>query len=305
MLCPVQAGDEHTASAVAKGLSKKRKQPPKPLRCEVIAGTTIAKQASKGNQSQKPKGQLVLPHVKKQKQLQQKHQGNGVYKLPAKDTFDLWAEQPAVIDPRLDRHNNIPGTIETLATRPVKRQKKAIKSGIKAVPIDPAGCSYNPDSELHEEAVAEAVASEMQKVYRRDLQSHGNIPQFVTYQPETDELALLQVDAELDDEVENDASVLALPSSAEGVEAEGQTKPQREKRHKRDKGLAARNRLLQEEANRKRQLKAQRRDIDNVQQLQQDLEAASVARSACLPCVPYFACVVFAGMYHLPECKSW
>ena len=284
----MQAGDEHTASAVAKGLSKKRKQPLKPLRCEVIAGTTSTKHVSKGKQGQKQKGQLVLPHVKKQKQLQQKHQGKGVYKLPAKDTFDLWAEQPAVIDPRLDRHNNIPGTIDTLATRPVKRQRKAIKSGIKAVPIDPAGCSYNPDTELHEEAVAEAVASEMQKVYRRDLQANGNIPQFVSYQPETDELALLQVDAESDDDAEEDVT-LALSSNAEDGDTEGQTKAPRVKRHKRDKGLATRNRLLQEESDRKRQLKAQRRDIDNVKQLQQDLEAASVARSAGLPCTSYFA----------------
>ena len=167
--------------------------------------------------------------------------------------------------------------MESLASRPAKRQKKAIKSGIKAVPIDPAGCSYNPDTELHEEAVAEAVASEMQKVYKRDLQSGGKIPQFVTYQPETDELALLQVNAESDDEADADTA-LALTSNDGDASTEGGKKAVREKRHKRDKGLAARSRLLQEEADKKRQLKAQRRDIDNIKLLQQDAEAEELAR---------------------------
>lgn len=292
-LLSTQAGDEQTATAVAKGLSKKRKQPSKPLRCEVIAGTNTAKLASRGKHGPKQRGQLILPHKKQQKQLQQKHQGKGVYKLPAKDTFDLWAEQPSVHDPRLDAHNNIPGTIEELASRPAKRQKKAVKSSIKAVPIDPAGCSYNPDADSHEEAVAEAVASEMQKVYRRELQSSGNIPQFVSYQPETDELALLQVDAESDDDNDDAAHTAApaLTSNEDSVSAEGDKKAVREKRHKKDKGLATRNRLLREDANKKQQLKAQRRDIDNVSHLQRDLEVAAMAKSVSL-LVQYQTCML-------------
>ncbi|XP_048611153.1 ribosome biogenesis protein NOP53-like isoform X1 [Brassica napus] len=40
---------------------------------------------------------------------------------------------------------------------------------IPAVEVDPAGCSYNPTAESHEDMLAEAVAQEMQKVYKTEL----------------------------------------------------------------------------------------------------------------------------------------
>ncbi|CAF1800014.1 unnamed protein product, partial [Brassica napus] len=42
-------------------------------------------------------------------------------------------------------------------------------SSIPAVEVDPAGCSYNPTAESHEDMLAEAVAQEMQKVYKNEL----------------------------------------------------------------------------------------------------------------------------------------
>ncbi|CAG7873652.1 unnamed protein product, partial [Brassica rapa] len=42
-------------------------------------------------------------------------------------------------------------------------------STIPAVEVDPAGCSYNPTAESHEDMLAEAVAQEMQKVYKNEL----------------------------------------------------------------------------------------------------------------------------------------
>ncbi|RID67373.1 hypothetical protein BRARA_D02456 [Brassica rapa] len=42
-------------------------------------------------------------------------------------------------------------------------------STIPAVEVDPAGCSYNPTAESHEDMLAEAVAQEMQKVYKTEL----------------------------------------------------------------------------------------------------------------------------------------
>lgn len=273
-----QARDEHTAAAVAGGLSRKRKQPPKPLRCEVIAGTKKVKQvSSKDSVSQQGKSQVAIPQ--NSKHLKQQHQGKGVYKLPAAATYDLWDKPAQDGDPRLDKHNNIPGVIDTLASRPAKRQKKAHKSIIKAVAIDPAGCSYNPDAELHQEAVAQAVASEMQKVHRQDLQP-SKIPQFVSYPLETDELALLQVDAEPDEEDGTDSGTAAPGNAGSAAEVAGKVTSMREKRSKKDRGLEVRNRLLREEAQKKQQLKAQRRDIDNVKQLQQDLEAEALARWA-------------------------
>ncbi|CAN8317570.1 unnamed protein product [Cochlearia groenlandica] len=42
-------------------------------------------------------------------------------------------------------------------------------SMIPAVEVDHEGCSYNPTSESHEDMLAEAVAQEMQKVYKTEL----------------------------------------------------------------------------------------------------------------------------------------
>ena len=41
---------------------------------------------------------------------------------------------------------------------------------IAAVEVDPAGCSYNPDYEQHQDAVAVAVAAENMKLIDRELQ---------------------------------------------------------------------------------------------------------------------------------------
>ncbi|GAV62466.1 Nop53 domain-containing protein [Cephalotus follicularis] len=48
--------------------------------------------------------------------------------------------------------------------------KKVSKpSIIPAVEVEPPGCSYNPTFESHQDALAEAVAEEMQKVYQNEL----------------------------------------------------------------------------------------------------------------------------------------
>uniref|UniRef100_A0A1J3FVA9 Ribosome biogenesis protein NOP53 n=1 Tax=Noccaea caerulescens TaxID=107243 RepID=A0A1J3FVA9_NOCCA len=49
------------------------------------------------------------------------------------------------------------------------RKISKLTSIIPAVEVDPAGCSYNPAAESHEDMVAEAVAQEMQKVYKTEL----------------------------------------------------------------------------------------------------------------------------------------
>ncbi len=272
----MQAGDEQTASAVAKGLTKKRKQLSKPLRCELIAGVHRPVTKAATQPGHKPKGKLVLPHQRRQPQLQQKHQGKGVYKLPAASTYDLWNVEAEQTDPRLDKHNNIPGAINGSAGRPSKRRKQAVKPTACAVEVDAAGCSYNPDVEHHQEALSQAVATEMQKVYKQDLLPK-RVPRFVDYEPETDELALLQVDAEPDSD--DDA---AAPSAADAAGA-ASGKPVaavslRTKRIKKDRGLELRRRLREEEDERRRALKAQRRDIDNVKHIQQQLQEEEADR---------------------------
>ncbi len=299
----LQAGDEQTASAVAKGLTKKRKQLSKPLRCELIAGAHRPVTKAATQPGHKSKGKLVLPHQRRQPQLQQKHQGKGVYKLPAASTYDLWNVKAEQTDPRLDKHNNIPGAINGSAGRPSKRRKQAVKPTACAVEVDAAGCSYNPDVEHHQEALSQAVATEMQKVYKQELLPK-RVPRFVDYEPETDELALLQVDAEPDSDDDP-----AAPSAADAAAAaSGQpvaAASQRTKRIKKDRGLELRRRLREEEDERRRALKAQRRDIDNVKHIQQQLQEEEADRCINNAYCNWHCCRRAAYSTCCPEQRIW
>lgn len=274
---PLQAGDGNIASAVSKGLSRKRKQLAQPLRCELIAGVHKPTLSNSAQSGPKARSKLVSPHQRKQPQLQQKHQGKGVYKLPASSIFDLWDEQPDTTDPRLDKYNNIPGAINGTADQPSKRRKQAAKPASKAVEVDAAGCSYNPDVGHHQEALSQAVATEMQKVYKHDMQPRS-VPRFVDYQPETDELALLQVDAEPDSDEDGAGPSSSSPQTAAAPAGAFS----RIKQTKKDEASKMRRRLLEVEEKRKRALKAQRRDIDNLRQLQLQVQAEEAARYCCL-----------------------
>lgn len=65
-----------------------------------------------------------------------------------------------------------------------------LSSQAKAVEIDAPGCSYNPDSADHQEAVAEAVAAEMSKQYAEEMSPK---PVKVLSLPDADELDALLV----------------------------------------------------------------------------------------------------------------
>ncbi|XP_060181904.1 ribosome biogenesis protein NOP53 [Lycium barbarum] len=51
----------------------------------------------------------------------------------------------------------------------IKTKKKPKTTVIPAVEVEPPGCSFNPPSESHQDALACAVADEMQKIYRNEL----------------------------------------------------------------------------------------------------------------------------------------
>ena len=275
---------------MAKGLSKKRKQLSKPLRCELIVGKDKPPVTKSAQAAPKPRAKVIQPHQRKQLQLQQRHQGKGVYKLPASSTYDLWGEQLDQTDPRLDKHNSIPGAITNAANRPTKRRKQTVPAPVHAVEIDAAGCSYNPDVEHHQEAISQAVADEVQRLNRKESQARA-VPRFVEYQPETDELALLQVDAEPDSDEEDTApdaaaavyNSMTLQQAAAAVgsfasEQQVAAGPMRIKRTVKDQGSSKRRRLQEEEARQRRALKAQRRDIDNSKNISQQLQEEEAAR---------------------------
>ncbi|KFK29815.1 hypothetical protein AALP_AA7G182500 [Arabis alpina] len=78
---------------------------------------------------------------------------------------------------------------------------------IPAVEVDPAGCSYNPTAESHEDMLAEAVAQEMQKVYKNEL---GPEPVPLTIDGDAineDERYFLEVDNVSEDEADAENEV--------------------------------------------------------------------------------------------------
>jgi hypothetical protein len=62
---------------------------------------------------------------------------------------------------------------------------------IKAVEVDIPGCSFNPDLEQHQDAVAEAVAAEMTKIYAREHMPKSK--KLFNHMPAVDELETLLV----------------------------------------------------------------------------------------------------------------
>ncbi|CAI9091816.1 OLC1v1026932C1 [Oldenlandia corymbosa var. corymbosa] len=82
----------------------------------------------------------------------------------------------------------------------VKIKKKPKPSIIPAVEVDPAGCSFNPDFEYHQDSLARAVADEMKKVYRNEL---GPAPVPLTVPGEAvdeEDMLFLEADAGSDEE---------------------------------------------------------------------------------------------------------
>ena len=62
---------------------------------------------------------------------------------------------------------------------------------MQAVEIDRPGCSYNPDAEQHQDAVAEAVAAEMSKIYANE--HNPRPPRVFNHMPDLGELHALLV----------------------------------------------------------------------------------------------------------------
>jgi len=150
---------------------------------------------------------------------------------------------------------------------------KRIKIAASAVAVDAAGCSYNPDRELHQDAVAEAVAAEMRKIHDRDLQPSAPL-RVVDYTPEDDELELLLEDAIEDDEEEDGVD----GSGGEGEAAWCRGKQGLRKKNKTDRNREVRNREIEKGIETRRRVKQQRRDLSNLKLVQCQVEDILAAR---------------------------
>ncbi|KAL9230239.1 hypothetical protein vseg_005618 [Gypsophila vaccaria] len=86
----------------------------------------------------------------------------------------------------------------------VKRKKKNKPSVIPAVEVEPNGCSYNPENESHKDSLAQAVAQEMKKVYKSELDPQP-IPLVFRGEAITEEdRYFLEVDNADDEDMEED-----------------------------------------------------------------------------------------------------
>lgn len=176
--------------------------------------------------------------------------------------------------------------------RPPAAMGAAPRPFIAAVEVDRAGCSYNPEPEAHQDAVAEAVAVEMRKVVDAELAKKAP-PKVVDYQPETDELALLQVDADQDDEDEEDneeaddddddeAAAAGAAAEAGGGEADAAVRRAVEVQRKTRQQLNKQLRRRQQEAEQaqKKSLKRQRRDLDSLSALEVEVQQQEALQQA-------------------------
>jgi len=255
------AQDSATAAALSRSTQvRKRKREPKLLRCQTILNS--AHQA-------KP----VNPAASRQKKLRglptkgatPKQQAGAVVRRTdnavdtSKPDLDLWDGKEAA---------------------PRKTRRAQAERLIKAVEVDIPGCSFNPDLEQHQEAVAEAVAAEMTKMYAREHMPKSK--KVFNHMPEVDELEALLVDAEDEDEDEIAGEAVAEGQAAVAVPGR---RPQ-EKKTQADRNREKRRRDAEEELAARRSLKKQRRELDSVKQYhveiarQEALQAANATRRA-------------------------
>ncbi|RAL54928.1 unnamed protein product [Cuscuta campestris] len=121
----------------------------------------------------------------------------------------------------------------------VKRKKMSKTSIIPAVEVDPPGCSFNPPPESHQDALAAAVADEMQKVYQDEL---GPEPVPLTVPGDTvdeENLYFLDVDDESDADGENMAEDGNLEPEKRMKKTKVVTRVEKNKRARRKEQLKA------------------------------------------------------------------
>jgi nucleolar protein 53 len=149
----------------------------------------------------------------------------------------------------------------------VQKWKKEVDK-IPAVEVDAPGSSINPDRELHQDVVAEAVAIEMKKQYDRELLPVAP-PRIV----------------EWDDDYQKDEreKLLAEPASEESDESDEDEDEAQASRMQRRKTLKDRNRQLRHkkmegEIARKRKEKKKLQDLEIVKKISKDVEETLTER---------------------------
>ncbi|CAG9462492.1 unnamed protein product [Pedinophyceae sp. YPF-701] len=262
----------------AKPEVKTKKQRMLEARSKLTRAEAIIQQASQAKpvlRTPKPKPKSALPApLQERDALKQRSEEERRRDAEAKERrqkelakdYDVFQESP-----KADREDKQRALIkEQYGT--AKRRRKATIAPIPAVEVDIPGCSYNPTYDDHQDAVALAVAHEMNKVIAADLAPTAPprvLPADAPADPQQDPLALLQHDAEASDSEPEDAG-------SEGEDVAPQKRPEKKTRAQRNK-----ERRVAEEAARlaaRRALKKQRREIDGLGRTRRELEEEEADR---------------------------
>lgn len=265
VLSILQAPDEGVAATVAQGvLPRKLHHRQRLTRAQAIiqaahnAKPVGAKQAStrKRTHSTAEIVKSKAPQAKTLSKTQKKKQAAG-------EEMDLWGEADGTDSDHIGR-----------AVIPASKKRFKTAAGalpvVPAVEIDHPGCSYNPDYELHQDAIAVAVAAELRKQTDRELAPTAPL-QNVVGDADADELAQLQVEIDDDDEEEGDD--VGKKEATDDEEDDGVKRRVEVKRKtKQDRNRQARAKAARDEVERRRKEKKQRNELAALPELATQVE---------------------------------
>ncbi|XP_043688915.1 ribosome biogenesis protein NOP53 [Telopea speciosissima] len=93
-------------------------------------------------------------------------------KKSKKKSEDLKAKRAETQDDSKNKQDSASGLVDLWSDKAgvdAEAKRKSKPSLIPAVEVEPPGCSYNPSVEDHQDSLAQAVAEEMQKIYKNEL----------------------------------------------------------------------------------------------------------------------------------------
>lgn len=272
---------EAAAKPDAQPLSKKLRNRTKLLRSQVILQSTQAvkpvvqrppikrKKTTTETNNNKATQQQIKPSRRTERETTQTGEPVGIWQDYNEDKLSKRQRQSITSQ----SNNNTAITTTTRAATITTR--RAVRPTIRAVEIDHPGCSYNPDPELHQEAIAVAVAAEMKKLYDRELAPTA--PPLTVFNTghvdDHDEMALLQTLEEEEEEEEmegsgNDSDEVMVKK----IGTERKTLKERNKEKRKRQAVA-------EEA-RKAEEKRKRREMANFKQLKSQVEVEIIDKQA-------------------------
>ncbi|KAF8068237.1 dscc1 [Scenedesmus sp. PABB004] len=318
--------------AVPAAVRRRGRREPKPLRAQLILDSL--REGVKPMPAQpprKPKGSglplsRAAPPAEARPAKKPRRRAPGTRLAAA----DVWADEPAAGTGRaLDWTATAPG-VELLRLGKRKaagepdaaaprgggragRRRAAAPVPISAVEVDLPGCSFNPDYESHQDALAVAVAAEYRKQLRAELAPTApplHAP--AGHAPPADELEALLGEAApededdeeegggeqqrlalaardehaipLDEDSDGDAAALGGsggPSFAAGAAPRGGAGGAAlQRKSRKDRNREARRKSAEADAAARRALKAQRQQLEALGGLQEQLDAEEAAREA-------------------------